>query len=299
MSRHGDRKRCCEQSRTRDEPRQRRAEEEDPARCEYRQLKGQGTHQGRVEQNQAGDRQRQDPPTRRLTPQASGHRGQPGHGSGPQHRGFEAGDGCEEQQAKRYYEQPPPRAEATGSRSEQSDHESHVLTRNGQQVCETGGPEVVGGDHRLVAVIAVDETGEQGPSTDAETGGPGLDQPSEAIGDVVVKGTAGPGADVIEREPTLDATTFRPLRCVRQSLDAAPDLDGLTSESFPQARCLWPPRPHLDESSVHPRVEPQPRSSRFGIGCEPDLPYDSAGGKHRPLRRSRACRQERGQQGGQ
>jgi len=139
-------------------------------------------HQHRIDQQQTGGRQGQDPRPGHLPAPERGPGGHPGHGRGPQYRGLEPGEEGEEAEHGEHGDEAGGEAEAAEGDPGHHEHERHVLARHRQQVAQARRPEVVGRGRRLAPVVAEQDTGEQRRWLGPERGGAPDDRPAEAVG---------------------------------------------------------------------------------------------------------------------
>ena len=118
--------------------RERRRHDHDGGGRTHRELEPDRPHEERVDEEQAGDRQRDDAdPGHRSAGHRDGRR-EPGHGRGAQHRGLEAGHHPEEPDDRERPGEAGPQPQAAEHRAGQRQGEGHVLPRHGQQVGQPG-----------------------------------------------------------------------------------------------------------------------------------------------------------------
>src|SRR5207302_9520687 len=89
-------------------------------------------------------------------------------------------------------------------RPDDGEGEGDVLARDGEKVAEPRGPEVVDGAGRLVAVVAEDESGEQGPLGGWQRGGAPFEQPPEPVGPAIGQRSGLPAADATDGQAAGD-----------------------------------------------------------------------------------------------
>jgi hypothetical protein len=119
--------------------------------------------QHRVDQHEPGDGEGEDAERRGRPPDGGGEEGQRRHGDGPEDGRLPTGEGAEDEQYRRAADQAPPQAQPAQERRRHGQGKRNVLTGDGQQVREAGGPEVVDLLGRLVPVVADHQPREQGP----------------------------------------------------------------------------------------------------------------------------------------
>jgi hypothetical protein len=168
------------------------------------QLEPERARQERVDEEQAGDGEGEDPCARgRATHRVGGgHHG--GHRRGPQHRRLEAGQQREEGEDAEGDGPPWAQAQAAQQRPAEDEDEGDVLAGHGEQVGQACGPEVVGHLHRLAAVVAEHHAGEQRPPVVAERFGPPGEGPAQRVGEPARQRPLPPRTRLAHVEPGAD-----------------------------------------------------------------------------------------------
>jgi len=235
--------------------------------------------QHRIDEQQAGHCQSQDPRPGHLPPAEGGAGRHSGHRRGPQNRGLETGEQGEEAEDSEHSEHAGGETEAAEDDPGHDEHEGDVLARHRQQVTESGGPEVVGRGRRLTPVVTEEDPGEQRRGLVAQRGGAPDHRPTQRVG----QATHGvPGLDrtrVIDRQAT-GYVADRQVGPVGHRDHPARDDDPLPRQCLGQVRRrhlvghldLQTPAVEVDDGSERPVVH-------LRIGHEHDGPV---GDRRRP-----------------
>ena len=263
----GDRRGVGHRTRPREDRRDAGREHQDPRRRRDRQAEADRPDEQGVDQDQRGDREREQPTARRLAPERGGDRGRTGHGDRPQHRRLEPGDQAEHAEHADDEREAISVAQPPGQRGEQGGDEGDVLARHGEQVPQARGAEVVGGERVLPPVVAVHQTDEQGACRPREGPRAGVDRAPEPVGQ------PGHGRS---RSKALD-----PLHLQDRDDPAIgePGPSGGSGRARPSTRTRSParrsarasaagPRPGLVAVTVDDQVDPQRRTHPFGVGAD-------------------------------
>ena len=161
-----------------------RRQQHDAGRRRDRQLEADGVDQQRVDEDQPGDRQRQQPDARGRSTGGGGRHRERNHRRRPQDGRLEAGHQAEEPDRSERHGQSRPQPEPAQERADQREHERHVLARHGEQVRESGGAERLGSGQGLVPGVAEHEAREQRPVHDVERIRTGEQRAANAVGEL-------------------------------------------------------------------------------------------------------------------
>ncbi len=272
-----------------------RGRQDDAGRCGHREPEAHGAHQQGVDQQQARDREGQEAQPRRLAACAGSDGGQSGHGRGAQHRGLEAGHEGEERDHRQRHGQPGTQAQATEQRAGQGEHEGHVLAGHGQQVGETGPPEVVGDGRGLVPVVPHHDAGEQRTVLRPQARRSRDQRAPEPVGQPGRCRSRRPPVDRVDHDDGHHVALGEPMGPRRRVLHPTPD-----PESFP-GQPLGHDRGGVEAGLVAPPivadVGPQAPAGRFGVRHERDHRLQRPGWRGRQTLPGTGA-QRRGQQRG-
>ena len=206
--RHGEGLR--ERARSRHHAGDQRRQAHDADARSRRQLKPDHVHEKRIDQHQPGHGEREQPCTRRLTPEGrSGHR-ERGHRGGAQHGGLEARQQCEEPDHCERRGKPDSQTEPAQHRPGQSQDERDVLPRNGEQMREPGATKVVGDVDRLASRVAEHESKEQRTLTGGKAVGAAHEEGTQPVGGAHPRCPSRPRPDVIEGQHPDDVSRRQP-----------------------------------------------------------------------------------------
>ena len=142
--------------------------------------------------------------------------------------------------------------------SEEGEDEGHVLPRYDEQVREARGPEVVGDLGPLLAVVAQDEAGEQGPPLGRQVGRAAQQRPPEAVGQAAGHAARGRQRRAGHREPGPHVAPGQPHPGVgRHGLQLAPQLHPLPRQPVAQGPGRRAAGPRLDPLPADAHVDPE------------------------------------------
>jgi hypothetical protein len=141
------------------------------------------TAQQRVDQHQHRDGEGEDPDRRRRPADGRRQHRQRSHGHRPQHRWLPSGEHAEHGQDGHAADEAAPQPQASEEGGGDGQDEGDVLPAHGEQVGEAAGAEVIDLGGRLVAVVADDEPGEQGPPLRGHRVGAGDERAADLVGE--------------------------------------------------------------------------------------------------------------------
>ena len=157
----GHRRRLPEGPRPRQQVGEGCGSEDDAGAGGHRQLEGRPVDEQRIDENQADDGEAEQPQPVGLPTPGSDQGTAPGHHCRPENRWLEPGDQGEEAEEQEGGRKTRPEPEPAKQRAGGCDDERHVLARDGEEVAQASGPEVVGGPVVLGAVVPEDEAGQE------------------------------------------------------------------------------------------------------------------------------------------
>jgi len=138
-------------------------------------------HQDGIDQHEGDHGQGERAPSSLGAPGPGGRGRRQGHGRGPQDRRLDPGQHGEGSQQRHCGPPTGREAEAGQQRRGDDEDEGDVLARDGEEVAEARGPEVVGGGGVLPPVVTEQDPGEESRALGAEDDGAALDGPTQRV----------------------------------------------------------------------------------------------------------------------
>ena len=221
----------------------------------------------RVDQHQTPDCNSQQPDTAGGPAGGGGCHCHRSHGHGPQHRRLPPGQHAEHQHHPHPRHQPAPKPHPAQHRPAHGQDECHVLARDGQEVAEPGGAEVVHLEVRLLAVVAKDEPCEQGPAAGVERRSSTHQRAPQLVGEPAQRASRVGSRKLVDAEAAADVPAGQ--NCPRPSPQrpkAAPDRHPLPRQSLRQNHPVGAPGERLHPPAPEPQLRTHAPWHRFGIG---------------------------------
>ena len=238
----------------------------------------------RVDDDEAGHGQRQEPKPGHRPAEEGGQQRQPRHRSGPKDRRLEPGHRAEHDQDGQAAGQPPDEPAAPQQWCGEREGQRQVLAGNHEEVREAGGPEVGRHPGRQIAVVADQEAGDQGPVGVAEPGTPGQHPVANGVGRPHQCRLGPARADEVVGLERGSGVAPAPLRFAGgKRAEAAGEYCRLPrlQQPHPFRRGALRHHEHCAGYGLEPGRDPDARPLTLGVGRQAhrDPPVDATGGE--------------------